>query len=374
MNARHWTRLSVLPAVLVLAVSAASAQRQPSALAPAGSIPIFESYLEALRQQSGIPGMSAAIVRDGAILWEKGFGFQNVAGRVRASPDTPYLVGDVSGTLAAVLLLQCVEQRRLSLDEPFRFYGLDVPEPDATLRRILSHAPPGPGAAPFAYSPERYAQLTPLMEWCAPQPYRKSVAHRILNRLAMRDSVPGTDLRDPDLPLPEDVFDPEDLARYRQTLLKLAIPYKVDGKGRATPNDLPGVAIDAAGGLVSTVRDLARLDAALGSGASDPDLPGSGVLLADETLAVAWSPAAERAGVASPMGLGWFVDNYRGERVVWHFGYVQNGYSSLILKLPSRGLTFIILANGDGLSAPFQLESGDVTRSLFATLFLRLAI
>jgi CubicO group peptidase (beta-lactamase class C family) len=374
MNAHHRTRLAAATAVLGLAVSAVSAQQQPPVLAPGGTIPIFESYLEALRQQSGIPGMSAAIVRDGAIVWEKGFGFQNVAARVRATPDTPYLVGDASGTLAAVLLLQCVEQRRLSLDVPFRFYGLDAPEPDATLRQILSHAPPAGAAAPFAYSPERFASLTPLMEWCAPQPYRKSIAHRILNRLAMRDSVPGTDLRDPDLTFPEDLFDPQDLARYRQTLLKLATPYKVDGKGRATPNDLAGVPIDAAGGLVSTVRDLARFDAALGSGVSDSDLLGSGVLLADETLAAAWSPAAGRGGVASPMGLGWFVNNYRGERVVWHFGYVQNGYSSLILKVPSRGLTFIILANGDGLSAPFQLESGDVTRSLFATVFLRLAV
>ena len=53
---------------------------------------------------------------------------------------------------------------------------------------------------------------------------------------------------------------------------------------------------------------------------------------------------------------------------------MANGYSSLILKVPSRQLTFLLLANGDGLSAPFQLQSGDVTRSLFATLFLRLAI
>ena len=318
--------------------------------------------------------MSAAIVRDGVIVWEKGFGFQNVAARVRATPDTPYLVGDVSGTLAAVLLLQCVEQRRLALDLPFRPTDSTRRSPTRRCGRSSATRRRWAAAEPFVYSPERYARLTPLMEWCAPQPYRKSVAHRILNRLAMRDSVPGTDLRDPDLPLPEDLFDPQDLARYRQTLLKLAVPYKVDGKGRATPNDLAGVPIDAAGGLVSTVRDLARLDAALGSGVFDPDLLGPGVLLADETLAAAWSPAAERGGVASPMGLGWFVNNYRGERVVWHFGYVQNGYSSLILKVPSRGLTFILLANGDGLSAPFQLESGDVTRSLFATLFLRLAV
>lgn len=364
MHAFQRTRLAALAALLLLAVSAASGQQQPSLFTPSGTLPVLESYLEALRQQSGIPGMSAAVLRDGVIVWEKGYGYQNVAARLRATPDTPYLVGDMSGTLAAILLLQCVEQRRIALDEPFRRYGLDAPDGEATLRQILSHAPADAAKAPFLYSPERYAQLTPLMEWCAPQPYRKSVAHRILNRLAMKDSVPGTDLQDPLLPLPEDLFDPEDLAQYQQVLLRLAVPYKVDGKGRAERNDLPGVPIDAAGGLVSTVRDLARLDAALDAG----------VLLADETLAAAWSPVVEPGGVPSPMGLGWFVQFFKGERIVWHFGYVQNGYSSLIVKVPARNLTFILLANGDGLSAPFQLQSGDLTRSLFATLFLRLAI
>ncbi len=359
------TRFAVLAAILLLSMPGASGQQQqPALFTPAGSIPVLESYLEALRQQSGIPGLSAAIVRDGVIGWEKGYGFQNVATRLRATPDTPYLVGDMSGTLAAVLLLQCVEQRRLGLDEPFKTYGLETPEHDATLRRILSHAPPDPAKESFVYSPERYAQLTPLMEWCAPQPYRKSVAHRILDRLAMKDSVPGTDLQDPDLALPEGLFDPEDLDRYRQVLAKLAVPYKVDSKGRAERNDLPGMPIDAAGGLVSTVRDLAWLDAGIDSG----------VLLADETRAAAWSPAAGPGGVPSPMGLGWFVQSYKGERIVWHFGYVPNSYSSLIVKVPSRGLTFILLANSDGLSAPFQLQTGDLTRSPFATLFLRLAI
>jgi CubicO group peptidase (beta-lactamase class C family) len=308
--------------------------------------------------------MSATLLRDGTPVWEKGYGFQNVASRVRATPDTPYLVGDMSGTLAAVLLLQCVEQRRLDLDEPFRRYGIADTEADATLRQLLSHTPAEPSTDAFAYNPERYAQLTKVMEWCAPQPYRKSVAHRLLDHLAMRDSVPGTDLRDPDLPLPEGLFEPEALEHYREVLSRLAVPYKVDGKGRAERNDLPGVPIDASGGLVSTVRDLAKLDAAIDS--RD--------LLLDDTLVAAWNPVRGRNGVASPMGLGWFVQTYKSERIVWHFGYVLNGYSSLIIKVPGRGLTFILLANGDGLSAPFQLQQGDVTRSLFATLFLRLAI
>jgi CubicO group peptidase (beta-lactamase class C family) len=351
----------VLAAALALAVSVISAQ-QPSIFSPGGTLPVLDAYLEPLRQQAGIPGMSAAVLSDQQLIWEKGYGFQNVATRERATADTPYLVGDMSETLAAVLLLQCVEQRRVGIDEPFARYGLSTPEPEATLRGLLSHAAPSSSKDPFLYSPERFDTLTGLMEWCAPQPYRKSVAHRLLNHLAMRDSVPGTDLMDTGFVLPDGQFDPEDIARYRAVLARIAVPYKVTGRTKVDRSDIPLVPMSASGGLVSTIRDLAKFDAAL-------DLR---ELLADETLAVAWTPAADRSGVASPMGLGWFVQYYRGERVVWHFGSVANGYSSLILKLPEKKITFILLANSDGLSAPFQLSAGDVTRSVFATLFLRL--
>ena len=92
-----------------------------------------------------------------------------------------------------------------------------------------------------------------------------------------------------------------------------------------------------------------------------------------ETLAAAWTPTGGLPGAPSPMGLGWFVQSYKGEPVVWHFGNVPNAYSSLIVKLPLRKMTFILLANSDGLSSPFDLSDGDVTKSLFASLFLKLA-
>jgi len=72
------------------------------------------------------------------------------------------------------------------------------------------------------------------------------------------------------------------------------------------------------------------------------------------------------------MGLGWFVQNVDGLQLVWHFGLVKDAWSSLILKVPNRDLTFILLANSDGLSAPFGLDSADVTTSLFAKLFLKM--
>lgn len=351
--------------VTVVLWAAAPVAQQPSPIfTQGGSLPVLDSYLEALRQQAGIPGMAATVLKDGETVWEKGYGFANTLSRERVTPDTPFMVGDMSGTLAAVLLLQCVEQRRIGLDEPLSRYGLSAPEPTATLRGLLTHASTEFTDKPFVYSPERYAHLTALMEWCAPQPYRKSVSHRVLNRLAMRDSVPGTDLVDPALALPDGLYDPDELARYRSVLQKIAVPYKVTGRNKADRTDLPITSMSATAGLVSTVRDLAKLDRAL-----DDRL-----LLLDETLAAAWNPTFDRSGHATPMGLGWFVQYHRNERVVWHFGQIPNAYSALILKLPSadKRITFILLANSDGLSNPFQLQAGDVTRSLFATVFLKL--
>jgi CubicO group peptidase (beta-lactamase class C family) len=347
-------RLAVLACLLTAVAMLGRAQQLP------GAFPPLERYLEPLREQAGIPGMSAAVVQDGTIVWESGFGFQNVGSRLRATPDTPYLVADLSQTLAAILVLQCVEQRHMYLDDPAGRYGVSLPEPNATLRQILSHTSADPPGTAFLYSPERYLQLTSAVEWCAPQPYRKSVAHRILNRLAMKDSVPGTDLKDSSV-VPEDLFEQADLDRYHEILDRMAVGYKVDGKGRPERADPAADGISAAGGLVSTVRDLALLDRALDSS----------VLLTEETLATAWTPTNNPDGDPFPTGLGWFVQYYRGERVVCHFGFLPNAYSALMIKLPARHLTFIALANSDRLSAPFQLSSGDVTRSVFATLFLK---
>jgi CubicO group peptidase (beta-lactamase class C family) len=359
-------RPAAIAVVLLLVVPELSTQLRagqtprPALLAS----PALEHYLEALRQQAGIPGMSAAVVQEGQIVWERGFGYQNVESRIPATPDTPYYVGGLSQSLAAVLLLQCVEQRHLDLDAPVRRYGVTLPEEGATLRQVLSHSSAPAAIGPFRLAPDRYAQLGAVMERCAPQPYRKSVAHRVLEFLAMRDSVPGADLHDAGV-VPEGLFDPAALERYARVLERVAIPYKSEGRGRAVRATPPAAeGITAASGLVSTVRDLAEFDEALDSSR----------LLLEETRDLAWSPVHTVDGVALPTGLGWFVQQYRGEAVVWQYGQITNAYSAMMIRVPARRVTFILLANSDGLTAPFELASGDITRSLYATLFLRLFI
>ena len=99
---------------------------------------LFARYVDGLRLQGGIPGLSAAVVRDGRIVWEQGLGFQDVEARIPATPDTPYPIASIAKTFTSTLLLQCVEQGRLDLDAAMRQYTSAVPDASATVRHVLS--------------------------------------------------------------------------------------------------------------------------------------------------------------------------------------------------------------------------------------------
>ena len=53
------------------------------------SFSILERYLDSLREQARIPGLSAAVVQNGSRVWDHGFGKQDVEANVVASPTRP---------------------------------------------------------------------------------------------------------------------------------------------------------------------------------------------------------------------------------------------------------------------------------------------
>jgi CubicO group peptidase (beta-lactamase class C family) len=324
------------------------------------SFSVFERYLDAFRTEALIPGLSATIAQNGVVVWERGFGRRDESG-APATPETPYQIGGLSQTFGATLLLRkCVDQWDAELDDPVAWRSQFFPEPQTTLRQLLSHTAPGGGG--YQYSRARFASLTAVIERCAQGRYSTVLASEIFDRFAMLDSAPDQLLG---TPTPGDIalFDAAHRARYADIVERMALPYRV-ASGRSQRNtDFVPQRVDAADGIVSSVVDLVRFDNALMSNA----------LLARATRNQAWTQAFADT-TPLPTGLGWFVQNYRNEPIVWQFGIIRGGYSSLIVKVPNRGLTYILLANSDGLNAPFALESGDVTTSIFATLFLRLFV
>ena len=323
-------------------------------------IALFTRYLEPLRIQAGIPGLSAAIASNGQIIWEGGLGFADMEARIAAAPHTPYRIASLTKTATSTLLMQCVEEGQLNLDAPMRNYTTAVPDANATVRQVLAMASDAAAGSTYRYDGDRFLALTPVVEACTGLPYRIALARKILDRIGMSDSVPGQDL-EAVTEAASAAFDLPTLTRYRAVLARIAKPYVVRD-GRPTLSEYPPKGINASAGLVSTVRDLARYDAAIDAH----------VLMSSSTQLIAWTPFRLASGRDAPYALGWFVQTTAAGRTVWHYGQWPT-FSSLILKLPDRGVTLILLANSDGLSSRFPLALGDVAVSPFARAFIQAA-
>jgi hypothetical protein len=115
-----------------------------------------------------------------------------------------------------------------------------------------------------------------------------------------------------------------------------------------------------AAGAISTVVDLAKFDIALDGGR----------LVSAASRDAMCTAARTSDGKTLPYGLGWFVENQPSPKLVWHYGWFPPTVSALYVKVPERRLTFILLANSDGISAGVAWTAEGVRGSPFARLFL----
>ena len=58
---------------------------------------------------------------------------------VAARTDTPFNADGLTQTITAAMVLRCAEERRLSLDDSVATFGVASPEPDASIRQLLTH-------------------------------------------------------------------------------------------------------------------------------------------------------------------------------------------------------------------------------------------
>lgn len=349
---------------------------------------IFGRYLRPLVEGIGMPGVSAAIIQTDPnnpkakpIIKQYNVGYADVERKIATRYDTPYAIGGVTQAMTGVLAGVCIDRFRLDIDDTIRSIVPAFPVERTSIRQVLSHSTDGK----FHYDPLLFTQLTPVIESprCFNEPFRRSMAREILDRIpgGMLRSVPGMDFNHPDSASARALFDAATVERYQRVLNDLAVPYKIDLKGRATRTEYPSFGLDASNGMVSTVEDLANFEVEL-----DSD---DGVPLSSFTLDRMWSNQAfdlQQANgttfrVVMPTGLGWFVTTESGQRLVWTFGHIPDAGSALIVKMTkilANGrevrLTLIMLANSSGLAKDLELENANVTSSPFVKVFLRLFI
>jgi CubicO group peptidase (beta-lactamase class C family) len=338
----------------------------------------FETELDKLRKSLHIPGMSVAVLREQEIVFKKGFGYADIEKQIPARANTPYHIASLTKPFSAAIVMSLVENGQLKLDDEMAdilndadFYrsgrhAHGYTELCEGIRKLakrygsllrdyrchnnpilvkhhITHTSQGRPGDRYQYNGFLFSFLTEVTEQVSRKPFEKLMVEKIVAPLEMTDTVPSINAE-----------------HRKQTLLRRANYYQQGMFGSPTPSTRRPLKLSASAGMISTVIDIAKFDVAM-----DRDL-----IVSQSTREVMHSPTISIHEQVLPYGIGWFVQHYKGIKMIWHYGHVPKSNSSLILKIPVQEMTMILLANSDGASRNFNLGKGDVLNSPFARLFI----
>lgn len=314
-----------------------------------------DDYLKAEMALRHIPGLTVAVVQDGRVVKEQGYGLANMEATAPATPATVYLLASMSKQFTAAGIMLLVRDGKVGLDDAAGKYldGLPptwrgvtvrqllnqtsgipewVPDPDKdplvktyTLVEIARRAAVKPSAftpgTRFAYSNTNYNLLAGIIEKASGASYGDFLRARIFAPLGMSETG---------------VYDPMEITGNR------AAGYvRMGGKLFNNPLVYDPSLLAGAGGLQSTAGDLVKWDAALAGG----------TLLSPSALAQMWTPPALPGGAHSEYGMGWVNQTVNGHRILWHNGELP-GTLGFLGRFPDDHLTVILLSNMSPLDGP----------------------
>ena len=392
-----WFGFLMIVCLLTFCASlSAAVPTQPAAKDP---IRTLTQEIEGLRKELKIPGLSVAVLQGQQVVFVHGFGYADMKNKIPATANTPYNIASCTKPFAAAVLMKLVEWGELDLDDemadilkdtvspsrddtirgyasacqrikemskdtsfPFAFlfqdYRCDTER--ITVRHHLTHTSQGKPGEAYQYNGSLYGLLSHVAEEVSGKSFAELLVENIIGPLEMTRTFPS-------------ISD----SHCGQVLAERAKYYRVGDRGNFVLSEWPPKEIvkalkaggldsttrlNAGGGMISTVLDLAKFDIAM-----DRNL-----IVSEESKEAMFTPTISNRGQPLPYGLGWFVQEHEGVKIVWHYGWAPDAYSSLILKVPQEEVTLILLANSDGASAPFRLGAGNVLTSPFAIMFINL--
>jgi CubicO group peptidase (beta-lactamase class C family) len=343
---------------------------------PAG----FAERVESLRQSSGSPGASVAIVENGRVTMARGFGVRDMSAPGRVDADTIFQTGSTGKAFTAAALAILVDQGRLRWDDKvidhmpaFRMYDPWVTR-EMTVRDLLVHRSGlGLGAGDLLFVPrsnltraqvmERLRNIRPATSFRSGYAY-DNILYMVAGQLI--EEVSGLSWEQFML---RNLLRPAGMARAtvdgagRRAAGNVARPHgrisgPVRGLGAIEPLGenavVPQVAAPA-GGMSVSANDMARwLNLQLAQGA----LPGGRRLFSEAQSREMWNPVVLTPvrqlpgplGATTPLfstyALGWSVRDYRGVRLVMHGGGVF-GSITMVALIPERNVGFFIALNSE---------------------------
>ena len=320
------------------------------------------------------PGLAVGVMRDGKILFAKGYGLADLENSTPVTPDTVFRIGSLTKQFTAAAVLTLVEKGQVSLDAPLSDY---FPEfylgRQVTVRQLLTHTS-GISAYSDRTNPKNSwdyrsdlstAQMVDRIEHFYP-PYQfppgsawhySNSGYFLLG--AIVEKVSGRSLAEY---LRQEVFPRAGLTNTALDDGVAVVPHRASGYevtpggGYRRADFLSMTVPGGAGAMRSTISDLLKWHEALFSGRVV-----SGALVKEMIAPARLSDGrlASSARVASgepPLpdfeyGFGLFIAKAHGHRRINHNGGI-NGFNATLNTYPDDHLTWVALSNsGGGVSA-----------------------
>jgi D-alanyl-D-alanine carboxypeptidase len=304
-----------------------------------------DDYISSEMERRRIPGLCLAVVRDGKVVKERGYGFANLELKAPVTTNTVFEIGSITKQFTAAVVMLLVAEGKVALDDAIESHLKDLPETwrGITIRQLLTHTSglknytgldgfevrrkldrdafmrelakeplDFPRGEKFSYCNSGYNLLGYIIEHKTGTSYWAVLRERILSPLRMDK----TRDRDP-----------------RTIIANRAAGYEL-AKDDLVNRDSDLTDVFAAGAMVSTVGDLVKWNAALDGDA----------LLSRKSRDEMWTAINLNNGTPYPYGLGWRLDDYSGRPNVGHSGSTS-GFSASLQRFPQERLTVILLCN-----------------------------
>ena len=311
------------------------------------SVTAIDQFVKQEMEQQRIPGLSLAVTINNELVFTKGYGLANVELQSPALAESVYEVASITKQFTAVAILLLAQDHKLSLDDILGKLLPGGPESwnKITIRNLLTHTSGIPDLDDDNdfdprrdYSEDDLVKMAAALRLKFPTGSRWSysnTAYVLLGVIIHRTSGKtfGDFLR-------ERVFARLHMANTRVNSESDIIPFRADGyrldDGLLKNQEFLSAELRGAGdgGIVSTVVDMAKWDAALQSGA----------LLPPDVWQQVFTPVALNSGKTFPYGFGWFIREQAGHPYYEHSGNLQ-GYASHFLRFPRARVSVVVLAN-----------------------------
>jgi CubicO group peptidase (beta-lactamase class C family) len=315
----------------------------------------IETTLDARRQQYGVPGASLVIVKDDQIIYMKGLGYKDLEKKVAVTPDTLFAIGSSTKAFTALTVLLSADEGKLSLDDSPKkylpYFKMYDPETDAkiTIRDLLSHSsglnrtdlafavgtlnreevirvaglakPTAKLREKFQYQNAMFTAAGEVAAHAQGKSWESLVQDRIFKPLGMKTSDLSVE------------------TMQKSSDFSYGYTYNTDTKlNRRVPmRDIPSAA--PAGAINSSAREMAQwVRFMLAGGVYDGKR-----LVSEKSFTEFTSPQMKMGGKAS-YGLGWFLRDWRGHKVIEHGGNID-GFNAQVALMPDQKLGFVLLTN-----------------------------